>query len=100
MFSSAIELIHSPPDLITSLERSTISAQPSGSMVQTSPVRNQPSGSAAPSAPRFRYSRAMSAHQEIAERLAVPGQVPPVGVDNLHVRAAGGAALLQPLADR
>jgi hypothetical protein len=33
MFSSAIELIHSPPDLMTSFERSTLSAQPSGSMV-------------------------------------------------------------------
>ena len=102
MFSSAIELIHSPPDLMTSLERSTISAQPSGSIVQTSPVRNQPSASAAPSAPRFRYSRAhpVAAHQEVAERLAVPRQFSPFRVDDLHIGAAGGAALSQPLAHR
>ncbi len=47
MFSSVIELIHSPPDLITSFERSVISMKPSGSIVATSPVANQPSASQA-----------------------------------------------------
>src|SRR5207237_769653 len=42
-FSSATELIHSPPDLMRSLVRSVICRYPSGSMVTTSPVLNQPS---------------------------------------------------------
>ena len=42
-FSSSIEEIHSPPDLITSLARSVSVTKPSGSMVPTSPVRSQPS---------------------------------------------------------
>ena len=41
MFSSSIELIHSPPDLITSLLRSVISMKPSASIEATSPVGNQ-----------------------------------------------------------
>ncbi len=40
MHSRSIELIHSPPDLITSFERSVICMMPSGSMVATSPVGN------------------------------------------------------------
>ena len=44
-FSMSIELIHSPPDLITSLLRSVICRKPSGSIVATSPVGNQPSDS-------------------------------------------------------
>jgi hypothetical protein len=47
MFSSAMELIHSPPDLITSFDRSVISMKPSGSIVATSPVANHPSASQA-----------------------------------------------------
>jgi hypothetical protein len=43
MFSMSMELIHSPPDLITSLLRSVICMKPSASMVATSPVGNQPS---------------------------------------------------------
>jgi hypothetical protein len=42
MFSMSIELIHSPPDLMTSLLRSVICMKPSASMVATSPVGNQP----------------------------------------------------------
>ena len=42
-FSRSIELIHSPPDLITSLERSVICSMPSGWRTATSPVSNQPS---------------------------------------------------------
>ena len=42
MFSTSMELIHSPPDLITSLLRSVICMKASGSMVATSPVWNQP----------------------------------------------------------
>src|SRR5690242_14682805 len=42
-FSSATELIHSPPDLMTSFDRSVMRKYPSGSMVTTSPVLNQPS---------------------------------------------------------
>ena len=42
-FSRSIELIHSPPDLITSLERSVITTEPSVSILQTSPVWNQSS---------------------------------------------------------
>ena len=42
MFSTSIELIHSPPDLITSLLRSVICKKPSASIVATSPVGNQP----------------------------------------------------------
>lgn len=34
--------IHSPPDLMTSLERSTISMVPSGWIRATSPVDSQP----------------------------------------------------------
>jgi hypothetical protein len=41
MFSRSIELIHSPPDLITSFERSVIWMKPSASMFTTSPVGNQ-----------------------------------------------------------
>ena len=40
-FSSSTELIHSPPDLITSLERSVICIVPQGWMTATSPVSNQ-----------------------------------------------------------
>ena len=46
-FSSSIELIHSPPDLITSLARSVICMLPSGWRIATSPVSNQPSPSVA-----------------------------------------------------
>ena len=42
-FSRSIELIHSPPDLITSLERSVMTTEPSVSILQTSPVMNQSS---------------------------------------------------------
>ena len=42
-FSTAALEIHSPPDLITSLERSTISTVPSGKSFATSPVCSQPS---------------------------------------------------------
>ncbi len=42
MFSRSIEPIHSPPDLITSFERSVICMKPSASIVATSPVGNQP----------------------------------------------------------
>ena len=45
MFSTSIELIHSPPDLMTSLLRSVICIYPSASMVATSPVGNHPSTS-------------------------------------------------------
>ena len=41
MCSRAIELIHSPPDLIMSLPRSVICTKPSASIVATSPVGNQ-----------------------------------------------------------
>jgi hypothetical protein len=41
-FSSSTELIHSPPDLITSLVRSVICKVPSGWRIATSPVSNQP----------------------------------------------------------
>jgi hypothetical protein len=56
MFSRSIELIHSPPDLITSLLRSVICMKPSASMVATSPVGNQPSTSGSPPSP-LKYSR-------------------------------------------
>ena len=42
-FSSSIDEIHSPPDLITSLARSVSLMNPSASRVPTSPVRSQPS---------------------------------------------------------
>ena len=42
-FSSSIELIHSPPDLITSLARSVIRIVSSGWIAATSPVSNQSS---------------------------------------------------------
>src|SRR5712692_7190308 len=42
-FSTATELIHSPPDLIRSLVRSVRFRYPCESMVTTSPVLNQPS---------------------------------------------------------
>src|SRR5438105_4793410 len=42
-FSNSTDEIHSPPDLITSLVRSTIWMYPSGLIFATSPVRNQPS---------------------------------------------------------
>lgn len=41
MFSTSMEEIHSPPLLMTSLERSVICMCPKGSMVATSPVLNQ-----------------------------------------------------------
>mmetsp|Transcript_36257 Transcript_36257/g.93491 ORF Transcript_36257/g.93491 Transcript_36257/m.93491 type:complete len:260 (-) Transcript_36257:688-1467(-) len=41
-FSRSIEEIHSPPDLITSLERSLMTMAPSSSILATSPVINQP----------------------------------------------------------
>ena len=47
IFSTSIELIHSPPDLIRSLARSVIVRNPSESIVATSPVPNQPSASIA-----------------------------------------------------
>ena len=42
-FSRSMELIHSPPDLITSLVRSVMRMKPCSSRVATSPVGNQPS---------------------------------------------------------
>ena len=45
MFSISMELIHSPPDLITSLARSVICMKPWSSMVATSPVSKKPSSS-------------------------------------------------------
>ena len=42
-FSSSTELIHSPPDLITSLARSVICTKPWALTDPTSPVRSQPS---------------------------------------------------------
>ena len=53
MFSSWMELIHSPPDLTMSFVRSVISMVPWGSMVATSPVANQPFSSQASSVPAF-----------------------------------------------
>ena len=44
-FSTSMELIHSPPDFTRSLVRSTITSQPSGVILATSPVPNQPSPS-------------------------------------------------------
>ena len=41
--SSSTELIHSPPDLMTSFERSLIVMNPSASMAPMSPVRSQSS---------------------------------------------------------
>src|ERR1019366_9513546 len=41
--SSSTELIHSPPDLITSLERSVTTMYPSPSRVPMSPVHSHPS---------------------------------------------------------
>ena len=46
-FSSSTELIHSPPDLITSLLRSVSWMRPSGAMVARSPVFSQPCSSTA-----------------------------------------------------
>ena len=43
----SMELIHSPPDLITSFFLSVMRMKPSGSMVAMSPVSNQPSASSA-----------------------------------------------------
>ena len=57
VFSMSIELIHSPPDLITSLLRSVICMKPSASMVATSPVGNQPSRSGSPPSPLKYLSR-------------------------------------------
>jgi hypothetical protein len=45
-FSRPTEEIHSPPDLITSLDRSVRVRNPSGEMRPTSPVRSQPSWNA------------------------------------------------------
>jgi hypothetical protein len=42
-FSTSIELIHSPPDLMRSLVRSTRRRYPYSSIVAMSPVRSQPS---------------------------------------------------------
>src|SRR6476660_2021897 len=56
-FSSSTELIHSPPDLITSLARSVRIRYPSGESMPTSPVRSQPSwnlSGSADSSPRYR----------------------------------------------
>ena len=43
IFSISSELIHSPPDLIRSLDLSTIVKKPSQSIVAISPVENHPS---------------------------------------------------------
>ena len=43
VLSSSTELIHSPPDLMTSLVRSLMTMKPSASSVPMSPVRSQPS---------------------------------------------------------
>jgi hypothetical protein len=51
VFSSSIELIHSPPDLITSFVRSVIATYPCASIVATSPVSNQPSSVCVPALP-------------------------------------------------
>ena len=42
-FSRSTELIHSPPDLMTSLARSVSVRNPSAVSEPTSPVRSQPS---------------------------------------------------------
>src|SRR4030081_301270 len=43
VFSTSMELIHSPPDFTRSLVRSTMRSQLSGVILATSPVANQPS---------------------------------------------------------
>jgi hypothetical protein len=51
-FSSSTELIHSPPDLMTSLLRSVICMVPLGKTTATSPVRSQPRSNFAGSSSR------------------------------------------------
>ena len=52
-FSSSTELIHSPPDLMTSLLRSVICIVPLGCTLATSPVRSQPSANFSGSSSRW-----------------------------------------------
>ena len=101
MFSMSIELIHSPPDLITSLARSVICMMPSGSSVATSPVSKKPHGSQALA---LLVARAGvleigardrgAAHQQAAERLAVVRLLHAFIVDDLHLDRERRAALL------
>jgi hypothetical protein len=80
MFSMSMELIHSPPDLITSLLRSVICMKPSASMVATSPVGNQPRPCASLTsglALEVAVHDPGAAHQQVAVGLAVPGQLGP-----------------------
>src|SRR5438477_10627511 len=73
-FSRSTELIHSPPDLIRSLERSTSLMQPSGSIMATSPVRNQPSllqRSLVSGALKLRACYPGAAHFEFTRSLAI-----------------------------
>ena len=104
MFSTSIELIHSPPDLIRSLVRSTMIRNPSGVMRATSPVPNQPSLSRAArrpsrscSSPR---SRSAAAHEQLAGRLAVVRHALAVLADQLQLDAEHALALVRSSAPR
>ena len=74
-FSTSTELIHSPPLLIRSFERSVMRTYPSGSMVTTSPVRNQPSMVNLSASAGFRkYERATQGPRTCSSPIDFPSQ--------------------------
>ena len=101
MFSSSIELIHSPPDLIRSLARSVIwtiaGGVDGGDVAGVEPARGIDRVAlgpvVGPADPR-------PAHHQLAGRRAVPRQIAAVRVDDPEVDAEQGAALLQAAAWR
>ena len=96
-FSRSIELTHSPPDLMTSLVRSTRCRYPSGSMVATSPVGKKPSGVELVAALALEVAAGdpRTADEDLAESLAVPGQSVRRIVDDLELHAADATTLLE-----
>ena len=98
-FSIAALLIHSPPDLMTSLERSTISTVPSGKSFATSPVCSQPSSEQGGLLLEVGAGDQRPARLQMAERLAVVRQLVARVVDDAQARAEGDPALAQLLLD-
>src|SRR5882672_4102149 len=80
-FSRSTEEIHSPPDLMMSLDRSVSRRNPSGVMLPTSPVRGHP----------------RPGHLELADALAVPRQLGAAIVDQPGPHRRREAALQDPV---
>ena len=91
-FSSSTELIHSPPDLMTSLARSVICRYPFGGdgadVAGAQPAVVELLGGRVPP---VRGGDPRTSHLDLADVAAVPGQLPAIVVDDAQLHAGDGA---------